>query len=147
MLANVTEYYTPLRTRSNCGLKQRRRRRRNRKAHDTKDPTTDADQSESDLQIITENIDTATAAGEATTDPCDSSDGVKCEGDGAKCPAAGDSEMYLYAGRRWEAKRTVNQLFIRGDNVVLVTPLHSSTSRVLQDKTKEKESQLTLHQI
>ena len=146
MLANVTEYYTPLRTRSNCGLKQKRRRRR-RKAHDTKDPTTDADQSESDLQIITESIDTATAAGEVTTDPCDSSDGVKCEGDSAKCSAAGDSEMYLYAGRRWEAKRTVNQLFIRGDNVVLVTQVHSSSPPVLEDKMKEKESQLNLHQI
>ena len=147
MLANVTEYYTPLRTRSNCGLKQKKRRRRNRKAHDTKDPTTDADQSESVLQIITENIDTATAAGEVTTDPCDSSDGVKCEGDSAKCPAAGDSEMFLYAGRRWEAKRTVNQLFIRGDNVVLVTQAHSSPPPVLQDKMKEKESQMNLHQI
>ena len=108
-----------MRTRSNCGIE---RKKRKRKPHSTKHSATN-----NDTQSCTGDLQTSN-----DTKPGVKSDEVeknsytaaqaKFTDASQRTDSSTRSDAVMFAGRSWEKKRTARQIFIRGDNIVLVAP-------------------------
>ena len=127
VLSDVTEHYTPLRTLTNGGKTNRSKRRRRRKKEPHTEESLSVDQFGCTGQQLTDRSVTG-SHGQAGTEPAgtgDSGDGVECAGDiGGSVECAREcSDGVMCAGRRWERRRHIKQLFIRGDNIVLIASL------------------------
>lgn len=107
VLGQVVEWYTPLRTVANGGITEsRNKRRKKKKSEQIKDEQTGGD----------------TMAAKASPESAGTPLEVHPEG---ICPQ-GSGGMDSH---KWESRRTVSQLFIRGDNVIHVsrTPDHPTS--------------------
>ena len=119
VLSDVTEQYTPLRTLANGGKTDRKKKRRRRTR---REPHCDVtlcvrQHGSAGLQLT----DTSTARNQANA-------GHEPAGSGVGDMSAGDSsDGVTCSKRRWELSRHIKQLFIRGDNIVLITTLPSSS--------------------
>ena len=111
VLGKVTEWCTPFRTVANGGItltKNQRRRQRKRDAQQSR---------EQDLVGESEGRESCHTQQVPPT-PAVTSPDVQ----GTSMAVLGTTITDM---DKWEVCRTVNQLFIRGDNVVLITPAHN----------------------
>ena len=118
----MTEYFTPMRTHSNCGTARKKRRRR---PHSTKHSAIDngsqscTSNEGGDLEISEDaKISVRSDSVEKNSDVAAQS---KLTGTSRRTDSS-TSNVVMFAGRIWERKRTAKQIFIRGDNVVSVIP-------------------------
>lgn len=102
VLCNVTEWCTPFRTVANGGITLSKNQRRRRKK----------------MKVVAEEQERNGNRERLGDEVCSVELGVvEDEGGGARRVEDGGGG----AGRRWEKRQSVRQLFVRGDNVILVS--------------------------
>ena len=110
-----------MRTRSNCGIERKKRR----KPHSTKHSATNNDTQlcTGDLQI-SNDTKTGVKSDEVEKKSYTAAQ-AKFTDTSQRTHSSTRSDAVMFAGRSWEKKRTARQIFIRGDNIVLVSPSSS----------------------
>ena len=121
VIGNVTEYYSPFRTLGNGGLESSNKKKKKKKKKRIQDSVTIK---EGSLQT---SIDRTTGNSHVTTD-CSHVTSKTIPVMKGCFGLVQEKDLTVYQSR------FVKKLFIRGDNVVLISPTHHTTS---QQETKQ----------